>query len=213
MQRILTYGDSNTWGYIPGSGQRYPLPVRWPGVMLQALGSSYELIEEGLNGRTTALDDPDGRWRNGMRYLLPCLLSHAPVDWVVLQLGCNDLKRKFYPRTAAQIAQDIEAAVAIIQASGAGPDGCAPKVLLISPVTTHPKIGELAMGAYFDGAESFARSSQFADCYRRVAQRRGCAFLDAAAIAQPSAIDGLHMQPDAHRAIGLAAAQQITAAR
>ena len=52
MKRILCYGDSNTWGFIPGSGKRYPSDVRWTGVMSKALGEEYEVIEAGLNGRS-----------------------------------------------------------------------------------------------------------------------------------------------------------------
>ena len=41
-KRIMVYGDSNTWGYIPverGTTTRYPKVVRWPGVFQTALGS------------------------------------------------------------------------------------------------------------------------------------------------------------------------------
>ena len=56
---ILCYGDSNTWGYIPGTiRERYEPDVRWTGVAQKLLGSDYLLIEEGLNGRTTVYDNP-----------------------------------------------------------------------------------------------------------------------------------------------------------
>lgn len=50
-KRILCIGDSNTWGYIPGSGERYEKNVRWTGKLAQTLGENYEVIEEGMNGR------------------------------------------------------------------------------------------------------------------------------------------------------------------
>ena len=56
-KRILCIGDSNTWGYIPGSGERYEKNVRWTGKLAQTLGENYEVIEEGMNGRTTAFTD------------------------------------------------------------------------------------------------------------------------------------------------------------
>lgn len=38
MKNILCYGDSNTWGFIPASNEeRYPVNVRWPGVLIQCL--------------------------------------------------------------------------------------------------------------------------------------------------------------------------------
>jgi lysophospholipase L1-like esterase len=56
---ILCFGDSNTWGFIPGSdADRYTADVRWPGVMQSALGVGYKVIEEAQNGRMTVWDDP-----------------------------------------------------------------------------------------------------------------------------------------------------------
>jgi lysophospholipase L1-like esterase len=95
MKTILCYGDSNTWGYIPGTGERYASHVRWPGVLQNALGNGYVIIEEGLCGRTTVWDDPIEEYRSGKEYLIPCLKSHAPLDLVVLMLGSNDLKMRF----------------------------------------------------------------------------------------------------------------------
>ena len=75
MKRILCFGDSNTWGFDPGTRTRFPADVRWTGVLAQTLGSDYVVIEEGLNGRTTRWDDPMETGRNGMTYLRPCVES------------------------------------------------------------------------------------------------------------------------------------------
>ena len=40
--RVLCFGDSNTWGYIPGTGGRYASDVRWTGVLKQLTG--FEVI-------------------------------------------------------------------------------------------------------------------------------------------------------------------------
>jgi lysophospholipase L1-like esterase len=93
MKTILCYGDSNTWGYAPGTGKRYLRHERWTGVLQQLLGSNAVVIEEGLNGRTTTLDDPTKPFRNGKDYLIPCLDSHAPLDLVVLMLGTEHVWR------------------------------------------------------------------------------------------------------------------------
>jgi len=92
MKTILCFGDSNTWGYIPGSdGERFPRADRWPVRLQAALGAEYEVVAEGLNGRTATMDSPVAEGRNGLTYLLPCLHSHAPLDLVVIYLGTNDL--------------------------------------------------------------------------------------------------------------------------
>ena len=92
---VLCYGDSNTYGTIPASEGRFPRDVRWPGVLADELGAGWHVIEEGLGGRTTVFDDPILPDRNGRRYLMPCLLSHAPLHAVVISLGTNDLKARF----------------------------------------------------------------------------------------------------------------------
>ena len=49
MTTILCYGDSNTYGYNPVNGLRYPKDVRWTGVLQKLLGEQYAVIEEGCN--------------------------------------------------------------------------------------------------------------------------------------------------------------------
>ena len=96
MITVLCYGDSNTYGYNPSNGFRYPPDVRWTGRLQRLLGEGYHVVEEGCNGRTTVYDDPLEGWKNGIDYLKPCLNSHKPVDIVILMLGSNDLKEVFH---------------------------------------------------------------------------------------------------------------------
>ncbi len=86
-RRILVFGDSNTWGWIPVERgyptTRYAAGERWPGVAQAALGERYEIIEEALNGRTTDLADPavpelSGAGLNGSAYL-PAAVDFAPA--------------------------------------------------------------------------------------------------------------------------------------
>lgn len=91
-KRILCIGDSNTWGYIPGSGERYEKNVRWTGKLAQTLGENYEVIEEGMNGRTTAFTDKIEPGTAALDYLYPCLISQFPLDYIIVMLGTNDTK-------------------------------------------------------------------------------------------------------------------------
>lgn len=84
--RILCYGDSNTRGSRPDSGERYRADVRWTGVLQNMLGVDFEVIEEGLGGRTTDVDDQKREGKNGKTYLVPALWSHNPLDFVILAL-------------------------------------------------------------------------------------------------------------------------------
>jgi len=89
MKTILCYGDSNTYGYNPVTGGRWPEDIRWTGRLQQLLGDEYKVIEEGCNGRTTMYKAPGEGWKSGLEYLKPCLNSHKPVDAVVMMLGTN----------------------------------------------------------------------------------------------------------------------------
>jgi lysophospholipase L1-like esterase len=109
VRTVVCFGDSNTWGYVPGSdGARYPREQRWPVILQRLAGDDWEVIAEGLNGRTATIDRPDSEGRNGLPYLLPCLLSHAPVDTVVIFLGTNDVGYLPDDRVARCIARLVE---------------------------------------------------------------------------------------------------------
>ena len=109
MKTLVCFGDSNTWGYVPGSdGERFPREVRWPSQLQRLLGDEWDVIAEGLNGRTATYERADSEGRNGLPYLLPCLLSHAPVDAVVLFLGTNDVNFMDDERVARCVGRLVE---------------------------------------------------------------------------------------------------------
>jgi lysophospholipase L1-like esterase len=206
MKTILCYGDSNTWGREPLRDTRFPLDVRWPGVLRRRLGPDYWVIEEGLNGRTTVWDDPVSEGRSGKVYLVPCLTSHKPLDLVVLMLGSNDLKPKF-SLTAYEIARGAATLLEIIQKSGAGPDGKPPQVLLISPPHVIQMDAESEWRDQFVGAAE--KSRQLARYYAEVARKFGAHFLDAAEAMTSSQRDGIHFEAEGHAKLGAAVAQEV----
>jgi len=205
MPVVVCYGDSNTHGYSADTGGRYPRDVRWPGVLAAELGPDHQVIEEGLNGRTTIWDDPMLDGRNGRSYLLPCLRSHAPVDLVVIMLGTNDTKG-YLGLMAPDIAQGAGALAHLVVLSGAGPDGGSPRVLLVAP----PPLGELTASSEVWGfGEARAKSERFAAQYRTVAEHKGVAFLDAGPVAAVDLADGVHLTAAGHAALGRAIAGAV----
>ena len=203
MQTVLCYGDSNTWGFNAATQGRFGWDERWPGVLQQALGSGYRVIEEGLGGRTTVWDDPIEGYKNGKEYLIPCLQSHRPLDLVVMMLGTNDLKKRF-SLSAYDIAEGAGVLVNIIQRSNAGPNEGVPQVLLVAP----PLVTRLSNYAeMLEGAE--AKSRKLVEHYRRVAGFYGCHFLNAGSIVVSSDLDGVHLDLDEHRKLGQAVAGQV----
>lgn len=203
MKTILCYGDSNTWGWNPVTKKRYGVDERWTGVLRNELGSGYWVIEEGQNGRTTVWEDPIERHKNGAAYLPACLESHSPLDLVIIMLGTNDLKARF-SLPACDIARGAGVLVDIVQKSQSGPDGRPPGVLLIAP----PPVGKLSEFAdLFEGA--LEKSRMFGTCYKQVAEEYGCHFLNAGEIVKPSDADGVHLDAESHRKLGVAVARQV----
>jgi lysophospholipase L1-like esterase len=203
MKVILCYGDSNTWGYNPVSQGRYSIHERWTGVLADLLGADYRVIEEGLNGRTTVWDDPIEEFRNGKDYLMPCLLSHKPIDLVVVMLGTNDMKKRF-SASAQDIASSIGVLVEVIQQSGSGFENRAPKILLIAP----PVIGRLSGYAemFEDAVE---KSKKFGEYYRQIAVLYGCEYLDASQVIRSGDLDGVHLEVDQHLKLGQAVSARV----
>jgi len=205
MKRVLCYGDSNTWGYDPLAGERYEKSVRWTGVLSRLLGSGYEVIEEGLNGRTTVWEDPIEGYKNGYTYLIPCLESHRPLDLVVIMLGTNDLKKRFNV-SAFDIAQSAGVLVRAVMSSAAGRKAAPPLVLLVSP----PPVAKLSgFAEMFEGAEP--KSQKLGAYYFQVASELGCAFLDAGSVIRSSDVDGIHFDAEEHARLGQAVAEKVQA--
>ncbi|MDO4490543.1 MAG: MazG nucleotide pyrophosphohydrolase domain-containing protein [Lachnospiraceae bacterium] len=211
-KRILCYGDSNTYGYDPRTGYRYDSETRWTGVLARVLGEDFQVIEEGCNGRTTVFTDPREPWKTGSYGIQMVLNTHKPVDLVILMLGSNDLKNRFQA-SAAEIAQGAGTLVQEIQEFSALKQGYVPRLLLVSP----PEIGNGIMkGSPFGGKgkdffdeSSVARSQQFKEEYRKVAEEYGCLFVAASDHILSSPADSLHLDPEAHDTLGHVLAEVI----
>ncbi|MBE6983833.1 MAG: hypothetical protein E7435_06120 [Ruminococcaceae bacterium] len=191
MKSVLCYGDSNTWGCVPGVLSRHPAHVRWTGVMADALGEEYHIIEDGINGRTTVWDDPANQCRNGLACLGYSLYRAKPLDLVVLMLGTNDMHytdAQGYSEGLRMLAKRI------LEANEKFPGTSKvfleqPKLLLVSPIS--------------------AIKDRFAPYTQKVAEELGVPWLNAADFAEPSPADGCHMDEKNHKALGLAIAQKV----
>lgn len=208
MRSILCYGDSNTWGAatVARPDSRYAPDERWPGVLRAALGPDWLVIEEGLGGRTTVSDDPV-EWnpdKNGARFLPVCLHTHKPLDVVAIMLGTNDLKDRF-GKSPWEVAQGVGVLVDLVKMAGAGRNGGTPEIVVMCPpvilekLPLHPDL--------FAGAP--AKSREIAARFRAVASERGVRFFDTASVAVSSKVDGFHLDPEAHVAIGRAIATEV----
>jgi lysophospholipase L1-like esterase len=199
--KILCYGDSNTWGFIPVTKERYPADIRWTGVLQKILGGKFEIIEEGLNSRTTNIDDPNNIGRNGKTYLIPCLHTYNPINLVVLMLGTNDLKTRLN-RTLNDIESGIRELIDIITHEGVDYNGNAPKIVLMSPPFVDEKINEKFLG----GSE---KANFFPALYERIAMETNCLFVNTQEFLVPSEKDGTHFEPEYHKKLAQVIAKKV----
>ena len=193
MKTILCYGDSNTWGYAPNQNRRFDEQERWTGRLQASLAGPVKIVEEGLPGRTTVLDDPiEGEHKNGARYLLPCLESHHP-DVVIVLLGTNDLKHRFN-LSADDISRGAAKLVEIVRGFRHNMMPTAAEVVLVAP----PPIKEIGYFApMFEGGEN--KSNDFGKAFSARARELNCGFIDAGTIIHSCPSEGIHWQQDAHK--------------
>jgi lysophospholipase L1-like esterase len=209
-RRIMCFGDSNTWGFVPvpaPPSSRLAREQRWPHVMAAALGFPVEVIEEGLNGRTTDADDAllplNGAGANGLAYLPAALASHLPLDAVIVMLGTNDVKPHL-GRTAPRIAQGAKRLIDCVRTldGGIGSTYPNPRVLLIAPAplgALSPLFAEMFAGGP-------AKALALPPLYEAVAKQTGAAFLKAGEHIETDGVDGVHLSADMQRRLGLAVA-------
>lgn len=206
-KRILCFGDSNTWGYMV-TGGRFPEDVRWPMRLQMLLGDGYTVIEEGFNGRTTVFDDPiEGGHKSSLTYLPPCVMSHSPLDLIIIMLGSNDLKKRF-GMTAFTIGGGITALVKAARTYAMNAEGVPPKILIVSPPPVAENIMETRHAPIF-GVDSIAVSRELPHELRRVSKLMRCEFMDAAPYCEISAADAVHLTREGHLRLAEAMREKV----
>ena len=204
MKSILFYGDSNTWGFDPGTTLRYPYHLRWTTLCAALLGADYNCIPAGMNGRTTAFDDPVKGARNGIKGLDYELQTHKPLDLMVIMLGTNDLKYTNAEGSAAGMERLVKLVLTANQrfnlSSPVFPSEEVP-ILLVSPILLKSHVGQRD--------DDMAESARLSALYLRIADDYHLHFMDATHYAEPSDIDGVHLSVDGHRRLSAAIAEKI----
>lgn len=192
MKTILCFGDSNTYGYVPRTGERFERQIRWTNRLNSLLGSDYDVISEGMNGRTTAFSSGIDSYCCGLDYIVPCLISHSPMDLLIIMLGTNDTKDRFNVN-AQEIGIGLEkllqAAISYFHFSARQS-----QILLVAPVP----LGDISESCYFSKS-SREKSLLLKNVYSELAERYGCHFFDAGSVVHSLGCDGIHFTPDAHR--------------
>lgn len=193
MRNILCFGDSNTWGYNPANGERFPEDVRWAGRLKSSLKNiGINVIEEGLCGRTTIYEDETRPDRRGIDSIRPVFARNQAIDTVILMLGTNDCKT-YNKSNAREIAGGVEQVLDKIL-KYVKPEN----VLLISPI----HLGENVWKDEYDpefNANSVKVSKELKQEYLKVARRHHVNFLAASDYVVPSETDQEHLDAESHR--------------
>lgn len=210
MKRILAFGDSSTWGWNPRESTayravRYGREIRWTGRLQSLLGGEFEIIEEGLCGRTTVYRDPIAPYRCGKDMIVPLLLTHQPLDLVIIMVGTNDLKTRF-----SVPPQDIAlGAGVLLRMCQNTPEAFAdriPRILLAAPAP-------LATDGNRETEEGFAggfeKSKRLGPLYEKTAAAGGSHFIDLGQWVSADPLDGIHLDEESHRIIAERMAEKI----
>ena len=210
-KHIVCFGDSNTHGYCtdPGDTQdggiRFTESERWTRLLQDKLGDDYLVIEEGLSGRTTCFDDPLEEGLNGLNYIYPCLKSHQFVDLLIIMLGTNDCKDRFYASAgciAYGMARLVKKAMTI---DCWGPNK--PNVLVIAPPPIEPGMDHTYVAETM-GKLCVEKSRELAGYYKEQCDLIGCHFMDAAGC-EFNTVDYMHLTKAGHADLAERLAQLV----
>ena len=199
-KHIVCFGDSNTHGYCALTNGRFSEEERWTCLLGQLLGEDYLVLEEGLSGRTTCFDDPVHEGLSGLDYIYPCLMSHAPVDLLVIMLGTNDTKERF-GSSAACIALGLKRLVAKAVATTDCWGTHAPRILIVVPKTIDKEYESTAVGATM-GRGCAEKSEGLIAEYKTIANLTNCFYFDAnEVVAENNHIDYMHLTKEGHQSL------------
>lgn len=206
---IVCFGDSNTHGYDSSDMGRFSEDVRWTCLLSKLLGKGYAVREEGLGGRTAVFDDPLFEGLSGLAHLYPCMMTHEPMDLLIVMLGTNDVKSRF-AATPENIAKGLERLVQKAQRSTEAWYNQQPNILIVAPLPIEEGY-ETTMVAGEMGPGCVEKSKALAPLYQDVAERLGCYFLDAAAIEGMGMYpyDYMHLNPESHKLLAETLADYI----
>lgn len=191
MKQILLYGDSNTWGLIPGTNERYPWGTRWTSIIQEKLNDCH-VIEEGLCGRTTIFEDIYRENRNGLKNLSYVLEANKGLDAVVIMLGTNDCKSHYKPNPF-KIAKGLEQCLDKITTE-ISPE----QVLVISPIHLGDDVWKPEFDPEFD-KESVVVSKKLKEEYKKIAAQKKVNFIAASDFVAPSNVDNEHLDENGHK--------------
>ncbi|MDD6568820.1 MAG: GDSL-type esterase/lipase family protein [Eubacteriales bacterium] len=204
MKQLLCFGDSNTWGLIPNTKERYSWGVRWTSILQQKL-QNVRVLEEGLCGRTTIFDDAYRKNRNGLESLPEILESSYPLDAAIIMLGTNDCK-SYYNSNSFKIAKGLGLCIDELS-KYISPE----KILVVSPIFLGENVWKEEYDPEFD-TRSVETAKKLYSEYKKVALEKGTNIISAADYVQPSEADQEHLTAQGHKILANAILNAVLSA-
>lgn len=211
-KHIVCFGDSNTHGCSPDTtdcadgGWRFSEEQRWTCRLQKQLGDDFLVSEEGLAGRTTVFRDPMQERASGLDDIYTVLMTHEPVDLLIIMLGTNDTKERF-GCSPEVIGNGLELLVRKAQSILCWRDN-KPNILIVSPpaigegMLNHPCVTEM-------GKSSPEKSRRLAEVFRLKAEINACHFMDAEGVAEFNQVDFMHLSSKGHRQLADALTEKV----
>ena len=207
MKNILIFGDSNSRGYVDEDNckrNESRLPIIFES-KLNKDGIDCKIIEDALPGRTTNIDDgEDGKHLNGAATFKSTLLSHSPIDIVIILLGTNDLKAKFErtERYSQRCIGSISIANDTNSGEGTWHDEKKSEVVILIP----PILGKLSVDEswinYKEWIGAFEKSKKLNEFYKDICKAEKIEFIDTSEFIVSSENDPIHWSKKTHKNFG-----------
>lgn len=207
-KHIVCFGDSNTHGYCADPSDcadgtdRFNEEERWTCLLQKAIGDEYLVIEEGLSGRTTVFPDPLHECMSGLDAIYSCLMSHEPVDLLIIMLGTNDCKERL-GANACCIGIGMDRLIMKAKSIECWRNG-KPNILIIAPPHMKEGFHDEAMGQC-----CIEKSKDIAKYYAEKAALRNVHFLDAEGVAEFNTVDFTHLSRKGHSQLAARLAEMI----
>ena len=194
MKKILCYGDSNTFGFVPETCGRYDKNIRWSGRLGELLKTDFKVIEEGMNNRTGFFKNPIGLKQSGGEYLSIYLQNHRDIDVCILSLGTNDAQI-FYNLDNESTKFGLQNLIDSIREANSST-----KIVIVPPVKITENILHSGFSLMFN-ADSINKILDVFYVFEEVAKQQGCYYFDFNKFVSLSETDGLHYSTESHKII------------
>jgi lysophospholipase L1-like esterase len=204
---VLLYGDSLVYGKTSGRNERLDVKTRFSGVLQDLLGPDFEVIEEGLRGRTLKGENAFFKNRDGFAQFPAIIGSHLPVEWVVIILGTNDCNAGA-DKSPEEIAESLRLYPPIIHEWCEFLKVSQPKLMIIAPPNINPAFYDDGSAKIF-GMSAQEKAKALPGLYGRIAEELEAEFLSLAEVCQPANGDGIHLDASGNRAVAEAIAEKI----